>query len=181
MARSIRFAAASLSILLFAVIVGSATPASAGESVRVYTNADLALLSPIPEEPAGPPPAAGANDEDNWKFVNEFISSQHARIDADRSHELERERVVNEADDPGGFGVPYLGYYGNYLGRYPYRSSHVNHRGRNLYRSQQLNLHAPHKMFRNNPPVRQHVPGLGNSYRRAISTRPARGHRQASH
>jgi len=187
MARSIRFAGTSLLILLIALIVTSATPDAyaqtdpGSEPVRVYTNADLALLGPLPSEPAGPPPVTRSDEEENWEFVTDFIESQRARIDADRSHELERERVASEAEDDGGHGRPYLGYYGYHPGRYPYGSSRGNRNDRSLDRSKQLNVHAPHKMFRDKPPVREHVPGLGDSYRRGKTAGPARGHRTCSH
>ncbi len=176
-------------ILLIALIVTSATPGAyaqtgpANDPIRVYTNADLALLGPPSSEPADPPLVRRSNEAENWKFVTDFIARQRAEIDADRSHDLERERVANEADYKGGYGVSYLGlgYYGRYSGRYSYGSSHVKRGGRSLYRSQQLNVHRPHKMFRDNPPVREHVPGLGDSYRHGRSARPARGHRKASH
>jgi len=179
MARTTRFAGAGALVPLIALIFASATPGARAqttdEPVRVYTNADLALLGPLPAVAADPNPASRSSEEQSWKFVADFIKQERAKIDADRAYDLERERVDNEAREDRGHGVPYLGYYGYHPGPYHGRR-HVHQPDR----SRPPKTGIPHKMFRDRPPVREHVPGLGDSYRRG-SARPAHGHRRVSH
>ena len=140
MIRSTRFVAVGLSALLFALIIASPAYAQSepsGEAVRVYTNADLALLSPLPpaSESARSHPASRSSEEENWKFAADFIQRERARLDSDRAYDLERERIANEAREDRGYGVPYLGYYGYYRGPYPYGSSHGKRHGRHAVSS----------------------------------------------
>ena len=85
--------------------------AAADEPVRVYTNADLENLEPIPT--SAPPVDAGPG----WEFVIDFLAEQHARIDADRAYELdgalvdETVRRSREAARPR-YVLPYNYWYG---------------------------------------------------------------------
>lgn len=159
-------------------------------AVRIYTNVDLALLEPHPAESdaeaalvgSSASDASRANDEENWKFVSDFIAREHAKVHADRDYELERQRVDNEAEEERGYGVPYLGYYGyyGYPGYYRGPDDHRPGHGRHHVRrddGSRSRTHVPHPMFRENPPVREHVPGLGNSYRRGRAAHRPGGRR----
>ena len=66
------------------------------EPVRVYTNADLERLEPIPTQPAEPPsPEEVAR---RWEFVQSVIDQAYARIDAERRHDLDRRLTEARAD-----------------------------------------------------------------------------------
>jgi hypothetical protein len=64
------------------------------EAVRVYMNADLEALGPVPTQAA--PIVDEARDAD-WRFVIEWLEREHARIDADRGFLLDSERLDIEA------------------------------------------------------------------------------------
>lgn len=87
-----------------------------GEAVYVYTNADLERLAPIPsqEHPI-------VESELGWEFVSDFIERERKRLDADRNHDLERERLENERlrlDRPR-YGLAWAPY--GFYGRQPRR------------------------------------------------------------
>jgi len=69
-----------------------ATAVMAEGPVRLYTNADL-------QETVSMPVAARVENTD-WDFVADFIYREHERLEAERSHELDRRRVEIEE---GGF------------------------------------------------------------------------------
>lgn len=93
---SCRFSVAPLALLAaFATTAATAEPASHEEPVRVYTNADLDEWYPLPV-------AAKADrqpDESGWEPVAEFIAREHERLDAERSHELNRRLVDIEEEE----------------------------------------------------------------------------------
>jgi len=60
--------------------------AFAEDSVRVYTNADLERLEPIPVSQRIADPYVGSG----WEFVIDFIDSEQARLDVDRTQDLDR-------------------------------------------------------------------------------------------
>lgn len=62
------------------------------EPVRVYTNADLEALEPLPVSQA-----AVGGEELGWSFVLDFIDAQRAQIRERRAYELERTRIEAEA------------------------------------------------------------------------------------
>ena len=98
--------------------LGPACAAWAQEPVRVYTNADL---EPLPVTEALAPIDSGPG----WDFVIDFLAEQHARIDADRSYELDR-AALHEASRPERphYVLPYsYGYYGYGPWSYPQRRS----------------------------------------------------------
>ena len=81
--------------------VAAATPDSAGESVRVYTNEDLDALSPLPplvivDKTGHPLRIEGA--EERWAFVDAVLGQAYARIDADRAYWMERRRTEAESE-----------------------------------------------------------------------------------
>mgnify|MGYP001817173703 CR=1 FL=1 len=81
--------------------IAEATPDSAGEPVRVYTNEDLDALPPLPslvivDEAGRPLKIEGA--EERWAFVDSVLGQAYARIDADRRYWLQRRRTEAEAD-----------------------------------------------------------------------------------
>jgi len=105
------------------VSLGLAGAVTGQEPVRVYTNADL---EPLPPTQQSSPEVAETGP--GWEFVIDFLAEQHARIDADRSYELDG-AVLDEAARrstgngpryvlPWGYGSPY-GYrpHGNGSGR----------------------------------------------------------------
>lgn len=78
-----------------------ATPDSADEPIRVYTNEDLEALPPLPslvivDENGHPLKIDGA--EERWAFVDSVVGQAYARIDADRQYWLQRRRTEAEAD-----------------------------------------------------------------------------------
>jgi len=116
--------------LLAASVAWVAVPAHAGddEPVRVYTNADLEALPPIP---VGQPVLT--RDEADWQFVSDFLDRQRESLDADRAHELERARVESEIDarrqpEPRVL----LPFYGPWLPSYAVGPGRERHRGHRL-------------------------------------------------
>jgi len=105
-----RFAVAPLAIMAaFAATVVTAEPANREDPVRVYTNADLEELEPLPVGA----PAEGQSDESGWKFVAEFIDREHRRLDAERAHALNRRLVEIEEEETsyrshGFYTYPYV-------------------------------------------------------------------------
>lgn len=72
-----------------------AAPDETDEPVRVYTNADLDDLPPLPTQETEPPtPEEIAR---RWAFVDSVLDRAHARIDADRRHDLDRRLTEAEA------------------------------------------------------------------------------------
>ena len=69
-------------VVLFSV--GLAGAAVGQEPVRVYTNADL---KPLPSVERSSQEVADTGP--GWELVIDFLAEQHARIDADRSYELD--------------------------------------------------------------------------------------------
>ena len=104
------------------------------EPVRVYTNADLEDLEPLPTQT--PEPRSAEEIAQRWEFVQSVIDQGYARLDAKRRHELERRMAEAEADaiERAGteshytlpfsyYGYPY-GYYGGYAGAPRYDRGH---------------------------------------------------------
>jgi len=93
-----RRSALAVAVLLVARVAAGATSAqtaSGDEKVRLYTNADLVGLPPIPTSAPTP-----ASDELGWEFVIDFLAEQHARIDAQRTNDLDRAFVEATARRP---------------------------------------------------------------------------------
>ena len=92
----------SAGALIAALLVVATAPAlaqdaaGADEPVRVYTNADLERLAPIPTQPAEPPSAEEVARR--WEFVQSVLDQAYARIDAERRHDLERRMTEARAD-----------------------------------------------------------------------------------
>ena len=73
-------------------LLTTAAVAAAPESPRVYTSEDLdRMFGPAAKRPSDPVDKSGPED---WRFVEQFLDRQYSRIDADRSHEVDR-RTVN--------------------------------------------------------------------------------------
>lgn len=86
-----------VALILSASVLGladapRAAEAPQGEPVRVYTNADLEALEPLPVSQA-----AVGGEELGWSFVLDFIDAQRAQIRERRAYELERTRIEAEA------------------------------------------------------------------------------------
>jgi hypothetical protein len=123
----------------------------------VYTNADLEALPPIP---SGSPTVPRPQDAAAWRFVTTFLADERAKLDADRDHELERRRVEIERRRSIGYATPYPAFLIAPYGRdFRSRVVHVPHT------DDMPATNVPHPMFRERPPVREFVPGLGDSYR----------------
>lgn len=72
-------------------LLTTAAVAAAPESPRVYTTEDLdKMFGPAPKRPTDPVDKSGPED---WRFVEQFLDRQYSRIDADRSHDLDRRTV----------------------------------------------------------------------------------------
>lgn len=97
----------SITTLLFAALV--ATRAGAGttaDGVPLYTNEDLdRMFGPPPKGPSVPVDKSGPED---WRWVEQYIDRQYARIDADRQYDLDRYSVETNRYIAAGYG----GYYG---------------------------------------------------------------------
>jgi hypothetical protein len=76
--------------------IADATSEDGEQPVRVYTNADLEKLPPLPVQQGQPPSAEEV--ERRWAFVQSVLDQAYDRVDAARSHELERRRTEAEAD-----------------------------------------------------------------------------------
>ncbi len=117
----------SLIVVLVALAALAAAPLSAQsadtETVRLYTNADL-----VPLEAPSAPPAAEPVNETGWQFVVEFISREHERLEAERTHALEQ-RVIALEEDRLTHAPRFRGYYG-----FPYYDSRHQDRGQKLRR-----------------------------------------------
>ena len=149
-------------LLILSVVPGARAQDPAEEAVVVYTNADVEKLEPLP---TGQPLAGSPFDPQAWAFVSAFIASERSKIDSDRDHELERERLEIEADRPVGYGEPYP-YYPLRVPRG--RAYHGQARSRSpAAEDAPPATQVPHSMFRFKPPVREFTPGLGDSYRGA--------------
>ena len=108
-----RFTVAPLALLAaFAATAVLAHPASHEDPVRFYTNADLQELEPLPVAAKPDVPA----DDSGWEFVADFIAREHERLDAERSHELNRRWVDIEEEESGDrrerLGIGLAFYYG---------------------------------------------------------------------
>ena len=111
-----RFTVAPLVLLAaFGSTAVSAEAASNEDPVPLYTNADLVKLDPIP---VGAKPDA-QNDDSGWEFVADFIAREHARLDAERSHELSRRWVDIEEQENERRGIGFASYFG-----YPFVYAH---------------------------------------------------------
>ncbi len=97
--------ALTLLLALAAAEIGAAEP-------RVYTNADLEQLDPLPVDSD----RIGPSDGFGWASVTEFLDREYARLDARRSHDLDRRLVEIEEEESAdrryrrGFGLVYPGY-----------------------------------------------------------------------
>ena len=97
--------ALTLLLALAAAEVGAAEP-------RVYTNADLEKLDPLPVDSD----RIGPSDGFGWASVTEFLDREYARLDTRRSHDLDRRLVEIEEEESAdrryrrGFGLVYPGY-----------------------------------------------------------------------
>jgi hypothetical protein len=82
----------ALACVLF---VSSVARGEGAQPIRVYTNADLDALPPLP--PTGtihePRPAS-----EDWKFVMEFIDRERSRLDDERRLRLEQRIADTELD-----------------------------------------------------------------------------------
>jgi hypothetical protein len=103
------------------IAIGLAVAADA-EKVPVYTGEDLdRMFGPAPPGPSVPIDKSRPED---WRWVEQFIDREYARIDADRQHELNRREVdiaARQQDEPEriyggsllwGLGAGYPGYAG---------------------------------------------------------------------
>jgi hypothetical protein len=99
--------------LALAALVPVGFARASTESVPLYTNDDLdRMFGPAP------PPVTDPVDKttpEDWRWVEQFIDRQYARIDADRQYDLDRYslRIAARQDYPfyGGYPVAYgLGY-----------------------------------------------------------------------
>jgi len=113
----------SKTLLVAAVLVAAGGTAIAqtqtadrNEPVRVYTNADLERLEPIPTQPANPPTPEEVAQR--WEFVQSVLDEAYARIDADRRHALDRRltesrtRALDRVDSTPDYVLPYsYGYW----------------------------------------------------------------------
>ncbi len=103
-----RFTVAPLTLLAaFAATAVPAQPTSHEDPVRLYTNADLEQPDPLPVAAKPDQPA----DDGRWEFVADFIAREHDRLDAERSHELNRRLVDIEEEESANrryYGYPFV-------------------------------------------------------------------------
>ena len=77
------------------LVAGSAAWAEDGQPIRVYTNADLEALPPLPVTQTIRAPRPASED---WKFVLEFIERERKQLDDQRRLRLEQRVVDAELD-----------------------------------------------------------------------------------
>lgn len=93
-----------LSFACFVAVATGALAAAAPEGTPLYTSEDL-------ERMFGPPPKSPSERVDksrpeDWRFVEQFLARQYSRIDADRTHDLDR-RAVDVAENRVAPASPY--------------------------------------------------------------------------
>ena len=105
-----------VSILAVFVALAAGSPALGDGPDRVYTNADLERLEPLPSQSA----PIVSSEELGWEFVTDFIEREHKRLESERAHDLERTLVDAEARAlerrRPGYGLalaPYTGFFGH--------------------------------------------------------------------
>jgi len=134
-----------------------------------FTDAELAALEPFPVTGTEQEPAPEA------PTVSEMLDRAREDLAADRAYELERQRIEAESTQPEP-GYVYGLLYTPRVNGIPidelYRKRHCD-RGRHVEPPPTTDTHAPHPRFVEHPPVREHVPGLGDSYRQAGSRNAA--------
>lgn len=103
--------------MLVLLLVALAPAALADDEDQVYTNLDLERMFGPPSADTGP---VVTDDDTDWEFVTDFLEREHARIDADRSYDIERRRQRLDVDRTTRrsshitHGYPYHGYaHGN--------------------------------------------------------------------
>ena len=112
-----RAAVFGVCLLVLAALALSAPRAEDEDRVRLYTNADLERFPALPDSSV----VAGQPSAEEWRFVTEYIDRQYERLDADRSHLLERERTEAESEwirhraGRRSYGLPL--YWGHYPAR----------------------------------------------------------------
>jgi len=101
-------------IAVVASLVAPLVSVAAEDAVRVYTNADIERLAPLPVQQAPLVPF----DRERWEFVVQFLEREHERLKADRDHELSRAILDAEIEQAEARresywlpAAPYAGFY----------------------------------------------------------------------
>lgn len=113
----------SLVVPALAALAIGAPAAADRESVPLYTGEDLdRMFGPVP---AGPSIPTDKTRPEDWRWVEQFLDREYARIDADRRHDLDSRQVDIAA---GQFDEPEPFYGGSLLWGtgYPYPASRWN-------------------------------------------------------
>ena len=113
--------AAGLLLLSSFVMAADAAPAATSEPYederpRVYTNADLARLEPLPQQQK---PIAEAPSGEEWDLLVRMLEMEAQRNREARAESLERERM-NAAQKAYDHAVDYAEYYGYVPSGYGY-------------------------------------------------------------
>jgi hypothetical protein len=78
----------SFVVAIIASVATGFAAAAEPPPVPTYTSEDLErMFGPVEAEPAGPVARSGPED---WRWVEQFLDRQYARIDADRDYELRK-------------------------------------------------------------------------------------------
>jgi len=110
-----KFSGFAGAIFALAVVGGVQAAGVDAEAVPLYTSEDLdRMFGPVP---AGPSVPTDTTKPEDWRWVEQFIDRQYARVDADRQYDLDRRErdIAAREPDPGwtGYGQPLawgLGY-----------------------------------------------------------------------
>ena len=107
-----------LRVLSFVVAFGllaAMSAMAAGETVPLYTNADIAKLEPLPTQKA---PISGETEGPGWGYVAEWVTRERDRLAREQQQALERRRYEDELERsrrpsygmayaPYGYGYPF--------------------------------------------------------------------------
>jgi hypothetical protein len=169
-------------ILALAVAMGAQAASVGTEAVPLYTGEDLdRMFGPVP---AGPSVPCDKTTPEDWRWVEQFIDRQYARVDADRQYDLDRHALDIAAgrEEPAwtGYGQPLawgLGYpastwWNNVWGHYAAATS-------GGYRVQATGYRNPYAraMGETTRPVRENTRSSGNAHGHGGGNAGGHGHR----
>ena len=162
--------------LALAVLLPAGLARAGTETVPLYTNDDLdRMFGPAP------PPVTNPVDKttpDDWRWVEQYIDRQYARIDADRQYDLARESLAiaerNYYPYYGGYPVAWsLGYPGSLWWdrvHHAYQKGFIDHTLPHPGPESGIHVHGM-------PTPMQHRTSFGGSFGHAGGNGQGRGHR----
>src|SRR5215831_11138455 len=92
--------------IALAALAAAGTAMAGTEAAPLYTNEDLDRMFGPPPHPVSEP--VDKSTPEDWRWVEQYLDRQYARIDADRQYDLSR-AALRIADQQS-----YYPYYGSY-------------------------------------------------------------------